>query len=188
MSPLHSAWDKVDIVRTSDGYWGSPLTMLDELGAREGDLVFVTLSPQAYAIRLRSKSELDVVDDLGVALWRCGIAPDDVAVRERPWDTLSRVLGGGGTTRSAVLERLRARGQQATAELIDGLPLGSGSSPQPTESRWRRGWWWRAPLEADRSRYAVCANGQCRVAVGVATAANHLPAGFVINVFWMVLY
>ena len=80
---------------------------------------------------LRQKGKIHDTDDLGQVLWRCGLAPGDSDTRERSWEILARALGGSGNTRSAVLERLRARAQFATEALVDDLPPGVVPSCEP---------------------------------------------------------
>lgn len=176
--PPPQPWGKMRVRRTTNGFWVDPSPLLDDLGAREGDLLFVTLTSTSFAVSLRPKSELEDADDLGIVLWRCGFRPSDASARERPWELLARALGGSGSTRSTTLERLEARGQLATAALVEQLPPGTGVSRRDALSSQDEQWSWRAPLAPDTSMYAVEVESGRRIAVGITTSGSPLPPGF----------
>ena len=178
MLPLRHASEKMRVRRTTDGFWVDAPPLLYDIGAREGDLLFLTLTSTSYAVSLRPKAELKDADHLGVVLWRCGFAPSDASARERPWDLLPKVLGGSGSTRSATLDRLEARGQYATAKLVEQLPPGSGVSRLNARSPREEERLWQAPLVPDTLRYAVETESTRWIAVGVIGPASRLPPGF----------
>jgi hypothetical protein len=179
LETLDGEGDSIWVSRMGNGYRCTGLLELKSAGTRVGDLAFVSLSRVGYEVTVRASHELDGVNDLGLALWRCGLAPTDDRNTDNPWDCLSKTLGGGDRTKSGVIRRLRARGQQSTADMIEGLPLGQttvaddegGESPSIP--------WWLGPLEDRTDRYAVLHGGVVHMAVGVIGPGTAPPPGFV---------
>ena len=177
---LSGSDEELTVLRTSEGYWGTSPAELGRLKAKQGDLAFVTLSPEGYSMTVMDRTALSETDDLGRLFWRCGIGPADPIARESPWETLSRVLGGTGRNRSDVVDRFRAREQAASLELLGliGLEIANHRAVVETDST---NWWWHAPLNPDTSHFAVDVDGQTRVAVGVRQGAGGLPQDFMVT-------
>jgi hypothetical protein len=150
-------------------------TLLPEAEIGADDLAFLVLRPPHYHLLLRRASEL--ADDASAperVCWSCGLAPS-VARQNDAWYRIGRTIGGG-SDRASVRARLRARGQDDLAALLDApdvaVELTRGWPPQ---------WHYTAPLVSETKTYAVFGDDLVRVAVGVAAGRRVCRADEVLS-------
>ena len=162
---------------------------LRSLGATSGDLAFFHVRGDCYAMNLRPRDELHDDGPLRTLLWSCGLDPNDPEVITEPWVRLARALGGSGTGRDEVRQRLETRGDDSLLGLLEETSRGATGYDDDARAAWPEGWQYRLPAADLTSFPALRGRDQSiRVALGVLDATNRPPRELILedgNILWL---
>jgi hypothetical protein len=150
-------------------------TLLSEVEIAADDLALLVVRPPHYHLLLRRASELaDDASPVERLCWSYGLEPS-VARQSDAWYRIGRKIGGG-SDRASIRARLRARGEQDLAALLDAPDRAVGFT-----RGWPPQWYYTAPLVPETRTYAVFADDLVRVAVGVAPGGHASQVGEVVS-------
>jgi hypothetical protein len=147
----------------------------------------VVFREASYRMIVRKAREVEPDDPLGSLLWYCGLDPRDDEVQSRPWDRLSRALGGSGGTPEAVKSRLEERRDKRLAALLDDA---RAVGPRLTPG-WPPFWQYVLPDQDEVEMFVLQrSDGFARVAVGTLDATAQSDASLTLgdgNLLWATL-